>query len=153
MVECFVFLRPLGLRLAATNIPYVFTGVEGFPDDLVAKAAKAQWYAKNAGCVYGKILISCPLNWKTEDRVGVDIVQAAVDSCFFPLYEIERGVTHITYDPEPIGRRVPVSEWLKLMGKTRHLCQPANDATLAAIQAEVERRWQRLRAKDANPLL
>jgi len=139
--------------MAATNIPYVFTSVEGYPDDLVAKAAKAQWYARHQGTAYGKILISCPLNWKTEDRAGVEIVQAAVDSCFFPLYEIESGVTRITYDPEPIGRRLPVAGWLALMGKTRHLCKPGNEATLAAIEAEVERRWQRLKAKDQNPLL
>ncbi|MGO8939972.1 MAG: transketolase C-terminal domain-containing protein [Mycobacterium sp.] len=139
--------------MAATNIPYVFTGVEGYPDDLVSKAAKAQWYAQHEGTVYGKILIGCPLNWKTEDRVGVDIVQAAVDSCFFPLYEVERGITHITYDPEPIGRRLAVADWLKLMGKTKHLCQPGNEATLAAIEAEVQRRWLRLKAKDKDPLL
>ena len=139
--------------MAATNIPYVFTGVEGFPDDLVAKAAKAQWYSQHEGTAYGKVLISCPLNWKTEDRVGVDVVQAAVDSCFFPLYEVERGITHITYDPEPIGRRVPVADWLKLMGKTKHLCQPSNAGTLATIEDEVERRWLRLKAKHENPLL
>jgi len=139
--------------MAATNIPYVFTGVEGYPDDLVAKAAKAQWYAQHLGTVYGKVLITCPLNWKTEDRVGVDIVQAAVDSCFFPLYEVERGITHITYDPDTIGRRVPVADWLKLMGKTKHLGQPGAEATLAAIEAEVERRWLRLKAMDHDPLL
>jgi len=139
--------------MAATNIPYVFTGVEGYPDDLVAKAAKAQWYAQYEGTVYGKVLISCPLNWKTEDRVGVEVVQAAVDSCFFPLYEVEHGITRLTYDPEPIGRRVPVADWLKLMGKTRHLCQPENGLTLAAIEAEIDRRWLRLKAKHENPLL
>ncbi|EES75154.1 pyruvate flavodoxin/ferredoxin oxidoreductase, thiamine diP-binding domain protein [Paenibacillus sp. oral taxon 786 str. D14] len=31
--------------MAATNIPYVFTGSEAYPQDLVKKAAKAQWYA------------------------------------------------------------------------------------------------------------
>jgi pyruvate ferredoxin oxidoreductase alpha subunit len=139
--------------MAATNIPYVFTGLEGFPEDLVRKAAKAQWYAQREGTVYGKVLISCPLNWKTEDRAGVDIVQAAADCCFFPVYEVERGVTHITYDPEPIGRRLPVADWLKLMGKTKHLCQPGNEALLASIEAEVERRWQRLKAMHDNPLL
>jgi pyruvate ferredoxin oxidoreductase alpha subunit len=139
--------------MAATNIPYVFTGVEGYPDDLVAKAAKAQWYAKREGTVYGKVLISCPLNWKTEDRAGVEIVQAAVDCCFFPLYEVEHGITHITYDPEPLGRRLPVAAWLKLMGKTRHICQPENEAMLASIETEVERRWQRLKAKHEHPLL
>ena len=139
--------------MAATNIPYVFTGVEGFPDDLVAKAAKAQWYANHEGMAYGKLLISCPLNWRTEDRAGVDIVQAAVDSCFFPLYEIERGHTSITYDPESVGRRVPVSSWLRLMGKTRHLCRPEHAELLETIEAEIERRWLRLKAMDEHPLL
>jgi pyruvate ferredoxin oxidoreductase alpha subunit len=139
--------------MAATNIPYVFTGVEGYPDDLVAKAAKAQWYAQHLGTVYGKVLITCPLNWKVEDRVGVEISQAAVDSCFFPLYEIERGITRITYDPDLIGRRTPVADWLKLMGKTKHLCKSDNEATLATIEAEVQRRWLRLKAMNDNPLL
>ncbi|MGZ4333183.1 MAG: thiamine pyrophosphate-dependent enzyme [Gaiellaceae bacterium] len=139
--------------MAATNIPYVFTDVEGFPDDLVAKAAKAQWYANHEGMAYGKLLISCPLNWRTEDRAGVEVVQAAVDSCFFPLYEIERGRTAITYDPDAIGRRVPVSSWLQLMGKTRHLCRPENEALLREIDREVERRWQRLKAMNDHPLL
>jgi pyruvate ferredoxin oxidoreductase alpha subunit len=102
---------------------------------------------------YGKLLISCPLNWRTDDRVGVDIVQAAVDSCFFPLYEVERGHTTITYDPEAVGRRIPVASWLKLMGKTRHLCRPENADALASIEAEIERRWQRLHALDEHPLL
>jgi pyruvate ferredoxin oxidoreductase alpha subunit len=39
------------------------------------------------------------------------------------------------------------------MGKTSHLGKPANEATLAAIEAEVERRWLRLKARDENPLL
>jgi pyruvate ferredoxin oxidoreductase alpha subunit len=139
--------------MAATNIPYVFHTVEAFPDDVVAKAAKAQWYAKNEGMVYGKVLISCPLNWKTEDRVGTDIVQAAVDSCFFPLYEIEHGKTTITYDPEAIGRRVPVRAWLELMGKTRHLTKPQYAGVLQQIEDEVDRRWRRLKAKHESEVL
>ena len=139
--------------MAATNIPYVFTGVEGFPDDLVGKAAKAQWYANHEGMAYGKVLISCPLNWRTEDRAGVEVVQAAVDSCFFPLYEIERGRTSITYDPEAVGRRVPVASWLRLMGKTKHLCRPENAGLLASVETEIERRWQRLKAMHDHPLL
>lgn len=139
--------------MAATNIPYVFSAVEAFPDDTIRKAAKAQWYAKNEGAVYGKLLITCPLNWRTDDRIGLDVVQAAVDCCFFPLYEVEHGKTRINYDPEAIGRRVPVADWLKLMGKTRHLTQPEYAAELRSLEEEVERRWQRLKAKHAHPLL
>ncbi|HEY8416880.1 MAG TPA: thiamine pyrophosphate-dependent enzyme [Limnochordales bacterium] len=139
--------------MAAANIPYVFTGVEAFPQDLMRKAAKAQWYAKNEGLAYGKVLIACPLNWRSEERLGTEIVEAAVNCCFFPLYEIERGITTITYNPEERGKRIPVEEWLKLMGKSRHLLHPENKELLEEFAAEVERRWQRLKARHEHPLL
>jgi len=139
--------------MAATNIPYVFTGTEAFPQDLIKKAAKAQWYANNEGLVYGKILIACPLNWKSEDDQGNNIVGAAVKCGFFPLYEVEHGVTKITYNPDEKNERIPVTDWLKTMGKTRHLLKPQNEALVKQFETEVERRWQRLLAKDANPYL
>ncbi|GGF97483.1 thiamine pyrophosphate-dependent enzyme [Paenibacillus aceti] len=139
--------------MAATNIPYVFTGSEAYPQDLVKKAAKAQWYAQNEGLVYGKILIACPLNWITPDDEGTNIVDAAVNSCFFPLYEVEHGQTTITYNPEDKNKRVPLADWLKTMGKTRHLLKPENAEALAGFEQEVERRWQILKAKHENPLL
>ncbi|PZM64717.1 thiamine pyrophosphate-dependent enzyme [Paenibacillus dendritiformis] len=137
--------------MAATHIPYVFTGSEAFPQDLLKKAAKAQWYARNEGLVYGKILITCPLNWLSEDRAGTQIVQAAVDSCFFPLYEVERGVTTITYDPEEKNKKIPLLDWLTMMGKTKHLAKPENAELLGVFEREVERRWSVLRAKHAHP--
>ena len=139
--------------MASTNIPYVFTGTESYPQDLIKKAAKAQWYAGNVGTVYGKLLITCPLNWKSDDRYGETIVKAAVDSCFFPLYEIERGETKITYNPEDKDKRVPLSEWLKYMGKTKHLLIEENKDMLEEFEQEVERRWQRLKARHENPYL
>lgn len=139
--------------MAATNIPYVFTGCEAFPQDLLKKAAKAQWYAQHEGLVYGKILIACPLNWKSEDKLGGNIVGAAVDSCFFPLYDIEQGVTTLTYNPEDKNKRIPVSDWLKLMGKTKHMVKPEYDESLKSFEKEVERRWVRLKARHENEYL
>jgi pyruvate ferredoxin oxidoreductase alpha subunit len=139
--------------MAATNIPYVFTGAECQPLDLIRKAAKAQYYAQNEGLVYGKILITCPLNWLSEEKYGQQIIEDAVNSCFFPLYEVEHGVTTITYNPEEKGKRIPVTDWLKRMGKTRHLTRPEYAEALKAFEEEVERRWQRLKAKHENPYL
>ena len=138
---------------AATNIPYVFTAVEGFPDDLMKKAAKAQWYARNEGFVYGKILSSCPLNWITPDDSVSEVLQTAVDCGFFPLYEVERGKTVITYDPEAVGRKRPIKDWLGEMGKTKHLMAPGSETMVAAFSEEVERRWRKLKAKHDNPEL
>jgi pyruvate ferredoxin oxidoreductase alpha subunit len=139
--------------MASTNIPYVFTGSESFPQDLIKKGAKAQWYAQNVGTVYGKILITCPLNWKSEDRFGEVILQQAVNSCFFPLYEVEKGITTITYNPEEKNKRVALSEWLKYMGKTKHLLKEENKEILMDFEAEVEKRWQKLKAKHENAYL
>jgi pyruvate ferredoxin oxidoreductase alpha subunit len=139
--------------MAATNISYVFTGSEAFPQDLVKKAAKAQYYAQNEGLVYGKILIACPLNWLSNDNEGAIIVNEAVDTCFFPLYEVEHGCTNITYNPEDKNKKVELREWLKWMGKTRHLLKPENEATYNTFQNEVNRRWNVLKAKHENPYL
>lgn len=139
--------------MAATNIPYVFTASEPFPQDLMRKAAKAQWYAKNEGLAYGKILITCPLNWGSIEAKGQEILEKAVNCCFFPLYEVENGITTITYNPEDRKKRVPALEWLKMMGKTRHLTRPENAHVVEEFEREIERRWARLKAKHEHPLL
>ncbi|MNJ54165.1 hypothetical protein D3C77_495950 [compost metagenome] len=66
---------------------------------------------------------------------------------------MENGQTTITYNPEDKSKRVPLENWLKTMGKTRHLTKPENAAALESFREEVERRWQRLLAKHDNPYL
>ena len=134
---------------AACGVPYVFTASEGYPEDLMRKVAKGQWYVKNEGMAYGSILSYCPLHWRAGDDAAQPVLQAAIDSCFFPLYEVERGHTFITYDPEAVDRRKPVADWLKLMGRSVGL--PAEE--LAQIQAQTDRRWERLKAMAEHPLL
>jgi pyruvate ferredoxin oxidoreductase alpha subunit len=139
--------------MAATGIPYVFTAIESRNLDLTKKAAKAQWYAKNKGLAFGKILITCPLNWGSEERMGQEILELAVDSCFFPVYEIEEGITTLTFDPEVENRKIPLDRWLSTMDKTIHLLKPENKKSLELFQSEVDRRWNRLKAKSAHPIL
>jgi pyruvate ferredoxin oxidoreductase alpha subunit len=39
------------------------------------------------------------------------------------------------------------------MGKTKHLLKEENKSILEEFEAEVEKRWQRLKAKHENPFL
>ena len=135
---------------AACHIPYIFTGTESNPMDLIKKAAKAQWYSKNVGLAFGKLFIACPFNWKTPDNMGTRVIEAAVNSCFFPLYEVENGITNITYNPG--DKKIDVSEWLGMMGKTKHLLKN-NDDILDSFRKEVDRRWARLNAMNDCDLL
>jgi pyruvate ferredoxin oxidoreductase alpha subunit len=137
---------------AACHVPYVCTMAECDPRDMIRKAAKAQKYA-DEGLVFVKMISMCPLAWKTEERMSVPIIQSAVDSCFFPLYEVERGITTLNYDPEEKGKKVPVSEWLKQMGKTKHMLKPDCKPELERFQSEVDRRWLRLKEMHRNPHL
>jgi pyruvate ferredoxin oxidoreductase alpha subunit len=139
--------------MAATYCPYVFTSGEGLGTDLVQKAAKAQAYAREGGFVYGRVLSVCPPSWRYEERQGTKVIKAAADCCFWPVYEIEQGKTRLTYDPEEKGKRIPLAEWLGMMACTRHLTRPEHAETLKRFEAEVERRWRRLKAMHEHPLL
>jgi pyruvate ferredoxin oxidoreductase alpha subunit len=139
--------------MAATNAPYVFTGCETHARDLIRKAAVAQKVAREEGFAFGKLISFCPLGWRCAEKDGAEILDKAVDSCFFPLYEVYHGKTRISHDPGEKGKKVPVGEWLKTMGKTRHMMKADYADVVDSFQKEVDRRWDRLKARADNPLL
>ncbi len=139
--------------MVATNIPYVATVAESDPIDFVKKARKAQKIMREEGLVYIKALSACPLNWGDEPSKERRVIKAAVDCCFHPLYEVDHGKTIITYDPEKKGKKIPVIEWLSMMGRTRHLTRPEYKHIVDEFQKEIDRRWERLKAKHEHPLL
>lgn len=128
--------------MAACNIPYVVSAAESQPLDFMRKAAKAQKIASEEGFVYFKTLSACPLNWNDDPSSEVQVIQSAVESCYFPLFEIEKGKVTINYDPK---EKVPVMEYLKRMGRTRHLCDEKYQGIVQEIQNEVDKRWERLK--------
>ena len=103
--------------LAATNMPYVFTGERGLPRRPDGKVAKAQWYAKHAGHGLRQDPDLLPAELEDRGPRRAESSRRRSTRCFFPLYEIERGVTHLTYDPEPIGRRVALGRLAEADGQ------------------------------------
>jgi len=138
---------------AAANIPYVATAAESHPADFIKKAAKAQEYAKKEGMAYIKCLSACPLNWNDEPRYEKNVIAKAVDCCYHPLYEVEKGITSISYNPEKKKAKIDVIEWLSMMGRTKHLKEERFSDIVGEIQREVDRRWERLKEKDSSPYL
>lgn len=147
------FHKDMPQIMAATGMPYVATAAESDPADFIKKAAKARYYSKNYGTAYIKCMSACPLNWGDKPNTERKVIAAAVNSCFFPLYEVERGKTAISYDPEKRGKRIPVTEFLGLMGRTKHLCTEKYRSVAESIQEETDRRWARLKALSESELL
>lgn len=139
--------------MAAAGAQYVATVAESQPADFIKKAAKAQYYAKNHGFVYLKALSACPLNWNDVPSQERKVIQGAVDCGYFPLYEIEQGITTLSYNPEKNGKQIPVTEWLGMMGRTKHLIKPEYQFVVNDIEAEIHRRWTRLKARSESEIL
>ncbi len=138
------FNKDMPQIMAATGIPYVATVAESNPTDFIKKAAKAAYYAKTTGTAYVKAISACPLNWNDKPATERKVIEAAVDCCYFPLYEIEQGVTKLSYDPIKHGKKVPVIDWLSMMGRTRHLVNPEYNKVVESIQAEIDKRYEAL---------
>lgn len=139
--------------MAATHIPYVATVAESNPGDFIKKAAKAAAYSREFGTAYVKALSACPLNWNDKPNLERSVISAAVDCCYFPLYEIERGITTLNYNPIALKKQIPVTEWLGMMGRTKHLVKEDYRPIVDEIQTEIDRRFARLCARAEHPLL
>lgn len=138
------FHKDMPQIMAAANVPYVATAAESNPADFIRKAAKAAEYAKHSGVAYVKALSACPLNWNDNPAKERSVIEMAVDTCYFPLYEVENGKTILNYNPERAGKKQPVREWLAMMGRTKHLIRPEYAEVVDLLQQEVDRRYYRL---------
>ncbi|MBD5547059.1 MAG: pyruvate synthase [Lachnospiraceae bacterium] len=147
------FHKDMPQIMAATGIPYVATAVESNPIDFIKKAAKAAYYAKTTGTAYLKALSACPLNWNDKPATERRVIEAAVNCCYFPLYEVEKGKTTLNYDPDTAGKKIPVIDWLSMMGRTKHLQKDTYAEVVKEMQEEVDRRFACLKAKTENPIL
>lgn len=147
------FHKDMPQIMAAANIPYVATVAESNPTDFIKKAAKAAEYAKHTGVAYMKALSACPLNWNDQPNTERKVISAAVDCCYFPLYEVEQGKTKLSYDPEKSGKKLPVLDWLTMMGRTKHLAKEEYKTVVEELQQEIDRRYMRLKEKSEHPFL
>jgi pyruvate ferredoxin oxidoreductase beta subunit len=123
--------------VAAHDIPYVATACPGYPFDLMAKVEKG---AATRGPAYVHILSPCPTGWRYATDLSVRISRLAVESGIFPLYEVENGEYRLNFD---FPKLRPVTDYMKLQGRFRHL----SPGIVEEIQAKVVAKYERLKAK------
>jgi len=126
--------------MAAHRIPYVATATVGYPDDLARKVAKAR---DMKGMRFIVVLTPCLDGWGVADDGAVRVSRLAVDTGFFPLYEVEDGERY-TINHGPKG--IPVERYLELQKRYRHL----SESQTAEIKAGVDHRWESLQARVHN---
>jgi pyruvate ferredoxin oxidoreductase beta subunit len=130
--------KDLTAIMAAHNMPYVAQAAPSQWRDLMQKTRKA---VNCGGPAFMNVLSSCNRGWRHGTDETIEITQLAVDTCYWPLYEVENGEWRLTYRPK---EKPPVEEWLKRQGRFRHLFRPENRHVIDKLQAEVDLRWERL---------
>lgn len=136
------FSKDLTDIIAAHNIPYVAqtTFVKNFKD-LHEKSEKAIY---TSGPAFMNVLAPCPRGWRYDESELMEICRLAVETCYWPLFEVINGEWHLTYKPK---EKLPVEEFLKPQGRFKHLFKPGNEHMIEDIQKEVDRKWNKLLAK------
>ena len=125
--------------MEAHHLPYVAqtAAVMNFKD-LYEKAEKAIY---TEGPTFLNVLAPCPRGWGYPTDMLMEMNKLAVDTCYWPLYEVVDGKYKITYKP---AKKLPIEEFLRPQRRFKHMFKPGNEWMIEEFQAEVDRRWQEL---------
>jgi len=129
--------------MAAHNIPYAAQASPSHWLDLMKKVRKS---LEIKGPKFMNIISPCNRGWRSRTDDAILLSRLAVATCHWPLYEIEYGVTKITFKPK---EKKPVIDFLKPQGRFKHLFSPENEWLLKKFQENVDKEWERLQ-KEAS---
>ena len=136
------YRKDLTAIVAAHNIPYLAQGSPSHYRDLMEKAQKA---FNTRGPKFLNVIAPCHRGWRTKIDQGIDLARLAVDTCFWPLYEVVDGKLHITYKPK---EKKPITDWIKLQGRFSHVFKPGNEHIIEKLQKRIDSDWERLLARE-----
>lgn len=133
------YKKDLSAIIAEHQIPYVAqtTFVQNFRD-LHKKSEKAIY---TPGAAFLNVMSPCPRGWRYPTYDIMDICKLAVETRYWPLFEVIDGKWILNYQPKSY---VPIEEWLIKQGRFKHLFKSENQWMITEFQKEVDRRWQQL---------
>ncbi len=137
--------KDLAAIIADHDVAYVGqpTMIGNFSDSQ-KKSEKAIY---TEGAAFLNIMAPCPRGWRYETENVMKICKLAVETCYWPLFEVEHGKWRLTYEPK---KKLPIEEFLKEQGRFKHLFKKGNEDLIAQFQAEVDRRWEDLQYRCAR---
>ncbi len=131
--------------MIAHNLAYVAQASPHDPRDLVRKAAKA---LAVDGPTFLNVLAPCPRGWRSEGAETIDLAREAVNTCYWPLFEVENGKYKLNYRPH---HKLPLVPWLKRQGRFAHLFTHSDDEALLNLETWVAAEWEKLLEKCGEP--
>ncbi len=133
------YRKDLTKIMVAHRLPYVAqTAAYLTGSDLYEKSEKAIY---TEGPTFLNVLAPCPRGWgyKTEDLMQIN--KLAVETCFWPLYEVIDGKYKINYKPK---NKLPIEEFLRPQKRFAHVFKEGNEWMIEEFQKQVDKEWEAL---------
>ena len=131
--------KDLTAIMVAHGIPYAAqTTMFGNMKDFHEKAHRAIY---TEGPTFVNVLTPCPRGWRYETSDIANICKLAIDTCYWPLFEVVEGKWILNYEPK---KKLPIEDFLRVQGRFKHLFKPGNEELIAQFQEEVDKRWEDL---------
>jgi pyruvate ferredoxin oxidoreductase beta subunit len=124
--------------VVAHRVPYAATASISHWRDLMNKVRKA---LSKDGPTFMLVMAPCMRGWRFDSAKTIKMSKLAVETRFFPLYEVEDGVFKITV---PVTFPKPIEEYLKAQGRYSHLFLQQNATKLETVKEGVEDNYKRL---------
>ena len=134
------YRKDLTSVIAGHKIPYVAQTSLANWADLFNKARKA---FEVDGPAFINVLSPCMPGWGIPSNKTIELSKIAEKTCFWPSYEVENGKYAINFDPA--DNKLPITEWLKLQARYKHLFKPENKWLIDKIQDHVDYEWKKLK--------
>ncbi|MCF0145920.1 MAG: pyruvate ferredoxin oxidoreductase, partial [Eubacterium sp.] len=93
------------------------------------------------GPAFLNVMAPCPRGWRYDMSDVMEICRLAVETCYWPLFEVRDGKWKLSYEPR---KKLPIEDFLRPQGRFRHLFEPGNEHLIEEFQNEVDRRWETL---------
>ncbi len=139
------FPKDLTQIMAAHDIPYVAQASPHNYKDLITKAEKG---FECGGPAFLNTLSPCPRGWRFASEDTILIAKLGVETCVWPLYEVENGKYALTGESKRIAEgkleKKPVTDWFKAQGRYKHMLKPENAPLVDKVQKEIDAKWEKL---------
>ena len=90
------------------------------------------------------IISPCQRSWGFDSSQTVKIAKLAVETNFWPLYEVNNGKFILNYNPK---NRTPIIEWIKSQKRFKHLLKVENRKIVNKIQKHVDEEFERIKRR------
>lgn len=137
--------KDMTMIMADHNIPYVAQASLHNWRDLISKSEKG--FEAN-GPSFLNVISPCPRGWRCNSEDTVSLARLAVETCVWPLYEVENGKFSLTAESVKIAdgkmEKKPITDWINSQGRFKHLTKEKWIPVVEDMQASIDARWEKL---------